>query len=621
MISVMSIKRAAAIWSISERRVNELCKTGRIRGAYKENGRWYIPSTAAKPFDMRYHRTPPIKTLNHKLPLPVGISDFRKVAKHYYFVDKSLLIKEILDERTQVSVFTRPRSFGKSLDLDMLRTFFELPGKDEDTTKYFKSLKIWSAGEEYRSHLGRYPVIGLNLKSVAGEDLKSALRAFRRVLSEEFARHRYLADSEACSSIDRDSFQRIMEGFADRGELEHALSLITRMLDEHHGSAPVIIIDEYDAPMVSAYKNKYYDEMTEFLRCVMTDGMDENRHLSFAFLAGVLCLSGDSIFRGLNNIKFNTVLDRRYDQYFGFTRDEVQEMLRYYNVSEKTGEISSWYFGYHFGEAEVYNPWSVINYFDEGYRALPYWETTGDNTIIDDFLMGASLEMLEKLELMLQGKSFSSRIDISVISPHTDDDASVVYSYMLATGYLKAVRSDQQFDGDFMCELTIPNRELAYLYGKKILDRFSGVIPRASATAFREALYRADAEQLRGHVYRLIVQTSNFNTGEADTIFYHGLVLGLCALLGSRYHVVSEREDNGNFSIEMMPLEIRLPGILIMTKATHRGTDEQLEALARFARKQITNRQYETDTKMRYVERALKFGVAYSSEAVKIVED
>jgi len=619
MLPTMSIKRASQIWSLSERRVNELCKTGRIEGAYKENGRWVLPANASKPVDERYKISCPPSLLSaNKKPFPIGVSEYKKVSSEYYYVDKTLLIKEVLDEKALVSIFTRPRAFGKSLNMDMLRTYFEI--SDEDNTVYFRNRLIWSAGDEYRAHMGKYPVIYLDFRSVRYPDWTGAYERIAKIITDEYDRHRELMDSEKCSPMDRMHFTKILTGRYSPAELTESLYALTKMLKDYYGEPAVVVIDEYDTPLKMAYDSGYYEDAFEFFSRFYYEGLQENRNLRFAYIAGVLNIS--SVFNNISNIKYNTVLDKRYGGYFGFSWEEVEAIAESFDAETKEREIKNWYASYQFGESEVYSPWSVMNYFNDECRPLAFWEMTGNNDIINAFLDKADLDMLEKLEIMMQNRTITARIDINTITGDSDEDPSALYSYMVASGYFKAVRADLQFDGDYMCELTIPNREISFMFGKKILVQFEPIIPKATAMSVREAIYRADTEALRRHIYNLIVQTIGFNSPESDRIFYHGLVLGLCSMLGSRYHVVTGIEqETGNFSIEMMPLEVRLPGILIQTKRVNGGSPEQLEALARFACKQISNRQYETESKARYMQQALKYGVAFTGTAIRIVAE
>ena len=617
MIPTMSIKRAAQIWSLSERRVNELCRTGRIEGAYKENGCWQLPANAKKPVDERYKVSLPPSLASVNAPLPIGVSDFKKVESEYYYIDKTGLIKDILDEKPVVSLFTRPRSFGKSLNLSMLKAFFEI--SDEDSSRYFRDKVIWQAGDKYRSEQGKYPVVSLDFRTLRYANEGLTFDRLRSIIIDEYDRHKDILESDRVSELDKEAFENIRLGGAGIHELRNSLMLLTKVLHAAFSEPPVVIIDEYDTPLVSAYENGYQEPIVDWFREFYTEGLSDNEHLSYCFMAGILNFNKTGIFTKVKNLKVNSVLDKRYGSYFGFLESEVITMIDYYNASHKEMELKNWYGTYHIGDADVYNPWSVISYFNDDCRPLAFWEMTGNNDVINTYLSGASLDNLEQLETMMQNKNYASRIDINITSPE-DDDPSALYSYMLAEGYFTAKKAELQFDGDYMCEITLPNREMGFIFGKKILAQFESIIPKETAMSVREAIYRADKEELRKHIHNLIMHTVSFNAGDSDRIFYHGLVLGLCAMLGNRYHIITSQEaQTGNFAIEMMPLEINLPGILIQTKAVASGGMSQLEPLARFAVKQISNRQYDTEAKARYVAAALKYGVAYSGTAINVV--
>ena len=610
MIPQMDIKRTAALWSISERRVNELCRTGRIDGAHKENGRWLIPANAIKPTDERYSvSAPPVSARgrNRILPLPVGISDYKKISREYYYVDKTLLIKEILDEKSPVSVFLRPRSFGKTLNMDMLKVFFEI--SDSDNTVYFKGKKIWESGEEYRSHMGRYPVAYISFKDIAGADWEETRQNLKNMISDEFWRHKKIMDSPECTDSEKNYFMAAVNGELEDNDLFRALSVLIRMLSEAYESQTVLIVDEFDTLLDAALP--FSEKAREFEREFLGSALKNRRCTAFSFFAGVNYEGIEEIFGGINGYKVNTVLSRRSGEYFGFTQPEVDTMINLFETVDRISEIRNWYFGYRFGESDVYNPWSVISYFNEDCHPLAFWETTGDNTLIDDYLISTDLEGLSELEHLMQGKTLKVRVDFT--------KKKEFYQRLLCRGFLKATESELQFDGDYVCTLQIPDREIRSLYGKRILEKYSEVIPKETAEDVRDAIYIGEYESLRKHIHKLIRQTVKFNSEETD-IFYHGLVLGLCAMLGSRYYITAEKEnETGNFSIEMIPLEVNLPGILIMTKFVREGREDQLEALARFACKQITNRQYENETKFRYVNSALKYGIAYSGRTLKII--
>lgn len=620
MAVFMTTKDASELWGISVRRINVLCKEGRIYGAYKDGKQWMIPMNSKKPADNRMRNANFVAeerpVYGKKLPLPIGVSDYRKACSEYYYVDKTLLIRDFIDERPQVSLFTRPRRFGKTLNMDMLRVFFEK--SDEDTAVYFYDKKIWNCGMEYRAYQGKYPVIYVTFKDVKCETWESAYDMISKILRNEFERHSELLDSERISSFEKKYLLNVLEGNANENDVAMSFLNLSRMLHEHHGTAPIIIIDEYDTPIQQGHMRGYYDKVIDFMRALFSGGLKDNPHLSYGFLTGILCVAKESIFSGLNNLKINSILDRRYSEYFGFTLEEVREMAAYYGASEKYAEICEWYDGYRFGGLDIFNPWSVIGYFNNGCVLRAFWQSTGSNDIISEVLAVASTETLEHLEALMKGQSFVTHIDIGVIYPQIQNNPSSIYSFLLVTGYLKAKTMDQTFGGDYMCEVALPNREISYVYSKEILSRMESVIPTSAAIAIQEAIYMADIPALQKRLEKLLLETISFHDAANET-FYHGLVLGLCAMLDNRYRITSNRESgNGRFDIQMWPMKTNLPGILIELKAAKDCDEGQLDALADAALAQIYERKYDVEMKAQGIDVILRYRIAFSGKSVRI---
>ena len=619
-MEMMSSKTAAELWGLSARRVSLLCQEGRIEGAVKQGRNWKIPVHTQKPADQRLQNHAAKRSSQtasaKKLPLPVGISDYCKASAEYYYVDKTLLIRDFLDERPQVSLFTRPRRFGKTLNMDMLRVFFEK--SSQDTSIYFKEKKIWACGDSYRQYQGKYPVIFLTFKDVKFETWEETLKNITTILQEEFDRHQELLTSDLCSDYDKEYFRRILSGSADNVDLAAALRRLSKMLDQHHGIAPIIIIDEYDTPIQQGYSRDYYDEIILFMRNLFSGGLKDNRHLSYGFLTGILRVAKESIFSGLNNIKINSILDNRYSEYFGFTKEEVITMAAYYEKTERFEEICSWYDGYRFGETDIFNPWSVISYFNAGCRPQAFWQSTGSNDIIGEILADATPEIMQRLQSLVQNDSFLTHIDTGVIYPQIQRNPSSIYSFLLVAGYLKAVRYDPQFDGDYMCEVALPNREISFVYRKEILSRLEPMFPQSTTIAIQEALYLGDLSTLEKQLQTLLLQSiSYYDT--ANESFYHGLILGLCAVLDTRYYITSNRESGtGRFDIQLMPRDHQLPGILIELKAEKNCDETELEILAQKALEQIKNQIYDSEFTAHQIPRVIKYGVAFCGKMVKI---
>ena len=616
----MTIKEAAAAWGITERRVNELCKTGRIAGAYKESKQWFIPNDTQKPRDRRSRRSAAVQAVpSTRKPLPIGVSDYRDACTNYYYVDKTLLIREFLDERPKVSLFTRPRRFGKTLNMDMLRTFFEKT--DEDTSVYFRDKKIWACGKPYYDHQGKYPVIFLSFKDVKYPSWEETYQTIKKLIAMEFLRHSELTSSPALSDYEKEQVALFSKGTAGEVDCQMSLQMLTLFLHKHHGTAPIVIIDEYDTPIQQGHVNGFYDKVIGFMRNFFSGGLKDNPHLSYGFLTGILRVAKESIFSGLNNLKINSILDDRYSAYFGFTSDEVQEMAEYYHASEKYQELCDWYDGYRFGNTDIFNPWSVIGYFNNDCRPKAFWQSTGSNDIISEVLASATPDIMERLELLMQGKSFITHIDTGVIYPQIQNNPSSVYSFLLVAGYLKAVRYDQPYGEDYMCEVALPNKEISFVYSKEILSQLESVIPRASAIGIQEAIYKMDVDELQTKLAEFLMETISFHDAASEA-FYHGLVLGLCAMLDDRYRITSNREaGEGRFDIQMFPLNQRLPGILIELKSGKDCSEAQLEELAQTALQQIHDRAYGTELMSRDIPSILKYGIAFSGKKVSIAAD
>ena len=550
-----------------------------------------------------------------RLPLPIGVADYRLASTEYYYIDKTLMIKEFLDERPMVSLFTRPRRFGKTLNMDMLRTFFEKTA--EDTSVYFRDKAIWQCGERYRSYQGKYPVIFLTFKDVKFTTWQETFQSIRELIAKEAYRHIELKDSDRCDAFDKKAFLRLLQGNADETELANALADLSLALHKHYGIAPIIIIDEYDIPIQQGYMQGFYDKVILFMRNLFSGGLKDNKHLSYGFLTGILRVAKESIFSGLNNLVINSVLDNKYSEYFGFTAGEVQQMAAYYGVADKYAELCAWYDGYRFGRTEIFNPWSVINYFNNGCEPRAFWQTTGSNDIIGEIIGVADAEIYERLTSLVNGKSFVTYIDTSVIYPQIKSNPSSIYSFLLVAGYLKVLKTVPAFSGDFMCEVALPNKEIAYVYNKEILQKLDKLIPMAAAISMQEALYSADSQKLKAVMQSLLANSvSSFDT--AGENFYHGFMLGLCALLSNAYVTSNREAGDGRYDIQLMPKNVALPGILIELKAEKHADAEQLKKLAAVALKQIHDKNYAADMQSHGVKTIYKYGVAFSGKKVEI---
>ena len=361
----------------------------------------------------------------------------------------------------------------------------------------------------------------------------------------------------------------------------------------------------------------YYEEIIRFMRNLFSGGLKDNRHLSYGFLTGILRVAKESIFSGLNNLTVNSVLEHKYSAYFGFTAEEVKEMAKYYGVSEKYDEICEWYDGYRFGRTDIFNPWSVINYFNNECEPRAFWQSTGSNEIIGEVIAQADSEVYDRLTSLVNGESFTTYIDTGVIYPQIKNNPSTIYSFLLVAGYLNVLKTTPSFNGDFMCEVALPNKEIAFVYHKEILQQLDHIIPQSMAVSIQEAIFSGDNERIQELLQTLLTQSvSLFDT--AGENFYHGFMLGLCALLGGVFVLSNRESGDGRYDIELKPKSSRLPGILIELKAEKDCTEDRLRKLSETALKQIAEKRYDTEMRMAGVKTIYKYGVAFSGKRVAV---
>ena len=616
MAEFISVKEAARIWNTTERSVGYFCRSGKIAGAFKDGHNWLIPADAEKPADNRVKTGAYISDRHAScLPLPVGVSEYRLASTEYYYIDKTLMIRDFIDERPMVSLFTRPRRFGKTLNMDMLRTFFEKT--DEDTSRFFTDKKIWTCGEKYRAYQGRFPVIFITFKDLKYNTWEETFEEIGNIFVQEFRRHNELLTSKKTDKTEKAFFEKIISKTASAVDLSHALEYLSQMLHKHYNERTVVIVDEYDTPIQQGHTKGFYEDVIGFMRNLLSGCFKDNKSLAYGFLTGILRVAKESIFSGLNNLVINSVLDNKYSEYFGFTADEVREMAAYYGKNEKYDEVCEWYDGYHFGNTDIFNPWSVVNYFSNKCEPRAFWLSTGSNDIIGELINEADDEICQKLTSLVNGGSFTTYIDTSVIYPQVKNNPSSLYSFLLVAGYLKVIRSTVSYNGDFMCDVALPNKEISLVYRKEILQKVENMIPQSTAIAVQEAIFSGDGRKVRDVISKLLIQSvSSFDTAKEN--FYHGFMLGICALLGGYYTTSNRESGEGRYDIELSPEQKTLPGIIIELKAEKDCPQSELKALAKTALQQINGKKYDTEMTSKGVKTIYKYGVAFSGKNVEV---
>lgn len=593
-MNYVSCAEVAKAMGITVRRIQQLCKQGEFKGAIKDGHTWLIPEDSIS-----------LELTGKKKPLPIGVSDFKIATTRYYYVDKTLLIRDFLDMRPMVSLFTRPRRFGKTLNMDMLRVFFEKT--QEDTSIYFKDKLIWQCGSAYTCHQGQYPVIFLTFKDVKCLTWKETFQKIRKLISLEFMRHEELEKSSVLSDYEKDQYHLLAGDDANEVDCQMGLQLLSLMLHKHYGKECIIIIDEYDTPIQQGHSCNFYSEIVNFMRNFFSGGLKDNPHLAFGFLTGILRVAKESIFSGMNNLKINSILEESYSEYFGFTAEEVRDILHYYGREEKYQEICDWYDGYKFGNIEIFNPWSVINYIADKCFPRAFWQSTGSNEIIGEIIAKATSEITEGLHRLLCGEKLTTYIDTSVIYPEIQNNPYTIYSFLLVAGYLKVVTVYPQNDGNFMCDVAIPNKEIACVYEKEILNRTN---QNSVAISISQAIFSGNAKKLQSLLEDFMLQSISSMDG-ANEGFYHGMMLGLCAILGNRYQVRSNRESGiERFDVQLTPLVNGIPGFIFEFKYTN-DDHVNLETLADRALHQIDEKKYDTELRNSGVKAIIKIGIAF----------
>lgn len=585
----------------SIRRIQQMCKNGELPGAIKEGRKWLIP-------DETIH-------MNHfakNKSLPIGVSDFKLATTGYYYVDKTLMIRDFLDKKPMVSLFTRPRRFGKTLNMDMLRVFFEKT--NEDTSVYFKDKQIWQCGDYYTKHQGQYPVIFLTFKDVKSMTWEETFQKIRRLISLEFIRHNELETSSVLTSYEKEQYHLLAGDTGDEVDCQMGLQLLSLLLHKHYGRECIIIIDEYDTPIQQGHTCNLYPEIVNFMRNFFSGGLKDNPHLAFGFLTGILRVAKESIFSGMNNLKTYSILDDGYSSYFGFTEKEVKDMLRYYGKDDKYNELSEWYDGYRFGNTEIFNPWSVINYISDNCFPKAFWQSTGSNEIIGEIIQTATPEITKDLYKLLCGEKIAAYIDTGVIYPEVQNNPYSIYSFLLVAGYLKVANIYPQSDGNFMCDVAIPNKEITFVYEKEVLNRTN---QNSLAISISQAIFSKDTQKLQSLLEDFMVKSISSIDG-ANEGFYHGMMLGLCAILGNRYKIRSNRESGlGRFDIQLMPLAKGMPGFIFEFKHT-KDEHTDLSALADSALQQIEAKKYDTELRDNGVNLIISIGIAFRGKSAVV---
>ncbi len=558
-----------------------------------------------------------------QLRLPVGIEDFAEIRRHgYYYVDKTQLIEQVLNRRNKVSLFTRPRRFGKTLNMSMLQHFFEI-GTDP---KFFQGLSISKNNELCEKHMGKYPVVSISLKSIHADSYAKAKAQLIKLVNREARRVQFLLDSDRLTAVDKALFSELLDREMEEDTLVSSLQELTELLEIHFGQQVIVLIDEYDVPLAKANQNGYYDEMALLLRNFFENVLKTNDSLEFAVLTGCLRIAKESIFTGLNNFKVYSITDTDYDETFGFVDDEVKKMLKSLNQQDHYEEVKEWYDGYRFGNTDVYCPWDVVNYCADHLttpNATPknYWLNTSGNEVINHFIdsVGEPQKLAKtELERLVSGNVVRKRINETITYKELYSTIDNLWSTLFMTGYLTQRGSED--DGRY--RLVIPNREIRNIVTDNILSLFQDEVKKDGqmANAFCQALMEGKEKEverlLTAYMGKTISIRDTFVRKSIKENFYHGILLGILSFK-TGWEVSSNRESGTGFSDILIEIDDSDIGIVIEVK--YSDDEDQLEKDCKEALKQIKDRDYIQKLRDAGFHKILKYGIACQIKTCKVL--
>ena len=553
--------------------------------------------------------------MKHK-PLPIGIEDFKRLVDNgYYFVDKTLMIKELLENKESVNLFTRPRRFGKTLNMSMLQRFFE--ATEKSNAYLFDGLKI-AAYPEYMAYQGQYPVISISLKSMKRASYQEAYFEYVKLLSDEFERHEIILQSDAVSEEDKLEFQKIKRRIAEPKEYNSAVKLLSKCLQKVYQKNVIILIDEYDVPLENAYHEGFYDDMTNLIRSCFESALKTNPSLEFAVLTGCLRVSRESIFTGLNNLKTYSITKNKFSQYFGFTQEEMKGILQTFSLEQYAGTIAKWYDGYRFGLTEIYNPWSVLNCIDSYLQndmvaCEPYWSNTSSNRIVKRLIEESNERTKSMVEELINGTPIHTQIFEDVTYGTIDVNQDYIWSFLLFTGYLKIISCETIGDETYY-DMVIPNVEIKSIYKNTIRSWFIDHINRDSRTDILESVIHADAEKLEDLLCTWL--TNTISCFDEQENYYHGFVTGLVSGFNG-YMVVSNRESgNGRFDLVVKQRSRWHHAAILEFKIVEKYN--QMTKACEDALRQIEEKDYEASLRDEQYENIAKLGICFCQKRCRV---
>ena len=547
-----------------------------------------------------------------KKAVPVGIEDFKELIQEgYYYIDKTLLIDEMLMNRSKVTLFTRPRRFGKTLNMSMLKYFFDVKDKEENK-KLFENLKVFDS--EYMSEQGKYPVIFISLKDLKADTWEECLESIKDIMYKIFNEYNFLR--EKLNVVEKRQFDKIWEITGNERNFKTSLLDLSNYLNKYYGEKVIILIDEYDAPIINAFDKGYYNEAINFFQTFYSSALKTNNSLKYGVLTGITRIIKEGIFSGLNNLYVNTILSKDYSEYFGLLENEVIEMLEYFDMKYKIEEVREWYNGYIFGESKVYNPWSIVNYVREK-EIKAYWANVSGNTLLENMLDHAGESVYDDLKRFTDGESIEKYISdgTTIKSLLSNDDE--IWQLLLYSGYLtKAKNQDKESDSNIY-NLKIPNKEIRKYFGNMFLNRFFGT--EVKTNILIKALENGDIKKFEKTLGEIMINMlSHFDLDKEMEKIYQVFMIGLVGFLMGKYEIISNDESGyGRYDLAMIPIKSNEKAYLMEFKISK--TKKGMEERAQKALKQIDEKKYDTKLKARGIKNILKIGVAFYGKEVKVL--
>ena len=548
--------------------------------------------------------------------VPVGIEDFERIINEdYYYVDKTMLIEELLINRAPVTLFTRPRRFGKTLNMSMLRYFFDVKDKEENK-KLFENLKIYDS--EYMSEQGKYPVIFVSLKDLKEDTWEECLESIKDIMYKIFNEYSFLR--EKLNIVEKRQFDKIWEITGNERNFKTSLLDLSNYLNKYYGEKVIILIDEYDAPIINAFDKGYYNEAINFFQTFYSSALKTNNSLKYGILTGITRIIKEGIFSGLNNLKVDTILNKKYSEYFGLLESEVLEMLDYFGMKYKIEEVKEWYDGYIFGESEVYNPWSIVNYIDNG-EIKAYWANVSGNTLLENMLDHAGESVYDDLKRFTDGESIEKYISDGTTIKSLLNNDDEIWQLLLYSGYL--TKDEKQKEIDVTSEYTdvynlrIPNKEIRKYFGNMFLNRFFGT--EVKTNILIKALENGDIKKFEKTLGEIMINMlSHFDLDKEMEKIYQVFMIGLVGFLMGKYEIISNDESGyGRYDLAMIPIKSNEKAYLMEFKISK--TKKGMEERAQKALKQIDEKKYDTKLKARGIKNILKIGVVFYGKEVKVV--